>query len=195
MLKETLDEYPDLDIDIYQLNNDGEKITTWLERCSLEIEWVSGLIKIFGKEHKIPRLQSWYADKNINYAYSGKNLARNDWNEILNEIKKDIELKTSLEFNSVLANLYRNGNDSMGMHADDEKELGPKPVIASLSLGEERNIFFKHKYKNISFYVPQESGKLIVMKGNTQEFWKHGIKKTKKIKNPRINLTFRNIII
>ena len=91
MLKETLDKYPDLDIDIYQLNNDDEKITTWLERCSLEMEWVSGLIKIFGKEHKIPRLQSWYADKNINYAYSGKNLARNDWNEILNEIKKDID--------------------------------------------------------------------------------------------------------
>ena len=82
----------------------------------------------------------------------------------------------------------------MGLHADDEKELGENPIIASFSLGEERNIYFKHNTKDISFSIPQENGKLIVMSGSTQKCWKHGIKKTKKIKKPRINLTFRNII-
>ena len=94
----------------------------------------------------------------------------------------------------MLANLYRDGNDSMGLHSDDEKELGKNPVIASLSLGESREIYFKHKNKKLNLIIPQASGQLIVMHGKTQKYWKHEIKKTKKIKKPRINLTFRNII-
>ena len=82
----------------------------------------------------------------------------------------------------------------MGWHSDDEKELGSEPVIASFSLGEERDISFKHKIKEIKFSIPQENGKLIVMSGPTQQYWKHEVKKTKKFKKPRINLTFRNII-
>lgn len=192
--KQSIKGYPDLDISIFEANHDVKKINRWFDECLANINWIEGTVKIFGKEHNIPRLQAWYANEDINYKYSGKALLRNNWNPVLNEIKDDIELATSQKFNSVLGNLYRDGSDSMGLHADDEKELGENPVIASFSLGEERDIYFKHKNKNISFSIPQESGKLIVMSGSTQKYWKHGIKKTKKIKKPRINLTFRNII-
>ena len=135
-----------------------------------------------------------YADDGIEYTYSRKKLQRHDWNKTLIEIKQEIESITSIKFNSVLANLYRNGNDSMGLHSDNEKELGINPVIASLSLGESRDIHFKHKNIKTSINIPQTSGQLIVMYGQTQKYWKHEIKKTKKFKKPRINLTFRNII-
>ena len=192
--KEVITGYPNLDISLYNSIGTKQKIDLWYEACLENLYWETGFIKIFGKNHQIPRLQAWYADQNIEYRYSGKKLNRHDWNGILLEIKQNIEHITSHKFNSVLANLYRDGNDSMGLHADDEKELGINPVIASLSLGETREIYFKHKNKKLNLIIPQASGQLIVMHGKTQEYWKHEIKKTKKIKKPRINLTFRNII-
>lgn len=189
-----LKDYPNLEITIYENIDDIMIINNWYQACLKNIDWIEGEIKIFGKTHKIPRLQAWYADSGINYRYSGKTLKRNHWNEDLVKIKSAIELICDCSFNSVLANLYRDGSDSMGLHADDEKELGSNPVIASLSLGEERDILFKNKYENISFKIPQPHGQLLVMHGSTQEYWKHEIKKTKKLKKPRINLTFRNII-
>ena len=192
--KEVITGYPNLDISLYNSIATKQKIDLWYEACLENLYWETGFIKIFGKNHQIPRLQAWYADQNIEYRYSGKKLNRHDWNGILLEIKQNIEHITSHKFNSVLANLYRDGNDSMGLHADDEKELGINPVIASLSLGESRDIYFKHKNIKTSLNIPQTSGQLIVMHGNTQKYWKHEIKKTKKPKKPRINLTFRNII-
>ena len=192
--QESIEGYPDLKIHIYEVTEDVSQLNNWFESCMEDIEWVEGTIKIFGKEHKIPRLQAWYADQNINYSYSGKKLVRNNWNNVLKDIKNKVELITSTKFNSVLGNLYRNGSDSMGLHSDDEKELGNEPVIASFSLGEERDISFKHKIKEIKFSIPQENGKLIVMSGPTQKYWKHEVKKTTKFKKPIINLTFRNII-
>ncbi len=192
--KEVITGYPNLDISLYNRIGTKQKIDLWYEACLENLYWETGFIKIFGKNHQIPRLQAWYADQNIEYRYSGKKLNRHDWNGILLEIKQNIEHITSHKFNSVLANLYRDGNDSMGLHADDEKELGINPVIASLSLGESRDIYFKHKNIKTSLNIPQTSGQLIVMHGNTQKYWKHEIKKTKKPKKPRINLTFRNII-
>ena len=192
--KEAITGYEDLEIDLYQDKRLEEKKDLWFESCLHDLNWETGFIKIFGKTHQIPRLQAWYADNEIEYTYSGKKLQRHNWNNLLLEIKEKIENITSFEFNSVLANLYRDGNDSMGLHSDDEKELGKKPVIASLSLGESREIYFKHKNKKLNLIIPQESGQLMVMHGKTQEYWKHEIKKTKKIKKPRINLTFRNII-
>ena len=192
--KEAITGYEDLEIDLYQDKRLEEKKDLWLESCLHDLNWETGFIKIFGKTHQIPRLQAWYADKEIEYTYSGKKLQRHNWNNLLLEIKEKVENITSFKFNSVLANLYRDGNDSMGLHSDDEKELGKKPVIASLSLGETREIYFKHKNKKLNLLIPQASGQLIVMHGKTQEYWKHEIKKTKKIKKPRINLTFRNII-
>ena len=192
--KEVITGYEDLEIDLYQDKRLEEKKDLWFESCLHDLNWETGFIKIFGKTHQIPRLQAWYADNEIEYTYSGNKLQRHNWNNLLLEIKEKIENITSFKFNSVLANLYRDGNDSMGLHSDDEKELGKKPVIASLSLGETREIYFKHKNKKLNLIIPQASGQLIVMHGKTQEYWKHEIKKTKKIKKPRINLTFRNII-
>ena len=192
--KEAITGYEDLEIDLYQDKRLEEKKDLWFKSCLHDLNWETGFIKIFGKTHQIPRLQAWYADNEIEYTYSGKKLQRHNWNNLLLEIKEKIENITSFKFNSVLANLYRDGNDSMGLHSDDEKELGKKPVIASLSLGESREIYFKHKNKKLNLIIPQVSGQLIVMHGKTQEYWKHEIKKTKKIKKPRINLTFRNII-
>ena len=192
--KEAITGYEDLEIDLYQDKRLEEKKDLWFESCLHDLDWETGFITIFGKTHQIPRLQAWYADNEVEYTYSGKKLQRHNWNNLLLEIKEKIENITSFKFNSVLANLYRDGNDSMGLHSDDEKELGKKPVIASLSLGEAREIYFKHKNKKLNLIIPQASGQLLVMHGKTQEYWKHEIKKTKKIKKPRINLTFRNII-
>ena len=192
--KEAITGYEDLEIDLYQDKRLEEKKDLWFESCLHDLNWETGYIKIFGKTHQIPRLQAWYADNEIEYTYSRKKLQRHNWNNLLLEIKEKIENITSFKFNSVLANLYRDGNDSMGLHSDDEKELGQKPVIASLSLGESREIYFKHKNKKLNLIIPQTNGQLLVMHGKTQEYWKHEIKKTKKIKKPRINLTFRNII-
>lgn len=192
--KETINGYEDLEIDLYQSIECGKKQQLWFESCLHDLNWETGFIKIFGKTHQIPRLQAWYADNGINYTYSGKKLQRHNWNNTLIEIKGKIESITSFKFNSVLANLYRDGNDSMGLHSDDEKELGKNPVIASLSLGESRDIYFKHKNNKSNLIIPQINGQLLVMYGKTQKYWKHEIKKTKKLKKPRINLTFRNII-
>ena len=192
--KETINGYENLEIDLYQSIECGQKQDLWFESCLHGLNWETGFIKIFGKTHQIPRLQAWHADEGINYTYSGKKLQRHNWNNILIEIKEKIESITSFKFNSVLANLYRDGNDSMGLHSDDEKELGKNPVIASLSLGESREIYFKHKNNKSNLIISQTSGQLLVMYGKTQEYWKHEIKKTKKFIKPRINLTFRNII-
>jgi len=192
--KEAITGYKNLEIDIYQDIGLEQKKELWFKSCLNNLNWETGFIKIFGKTHQIPRLQAWYAEDGIEYTYSGKKLQRHNWNETLIDIKKEIESITSFKFNSVLANLYRNGDDSMGLHSDDEKELGINPVIASLSLGESRDIHFKHKNIKTSLDIPQTSGQLIVMYGQTQKYWKHEIKKTKKFKKPRINLTFRNII-
>ena len=192
--KEAITGYEDLEIDLYQDKGLEEKKDLWFESCLHDLDWETGFITIFGKTHQIPRLQAWYADNEVEYTYSGKKLQRHNWNNLLLEIKEKIENITSFKFNSVLANLYRDGNDSMGLHSDDEKELGKNPVIASLSLGETREIYFKHKNKKLNLVIPQASGQLLLMHGKTQQYWKHEIKKTKKIKKPRINLTFRNII-
>ena len=158
------------------------------------LPWESMTIKMFGKEVTIPRLQCWIGDENCEYKYSGKKLNRQDWNSELLKIRKKIKNEFAIDFNSVLANYYRDGKDSMGWHADDEKELGPNPTIASISFGSERNLFFRNNYTKETLSIPQENGSLIIIDGKTQKNWQHSIKKTQKIIGPRINLTFRNII-
>ena len=159
-----------------------------------EIPWETSTIKMYGKEVSIPRLQCWIGDPGCEYAYSGKSLQRYDYFEPLIEIRSLIHNQLGIYFNSVLANLYRDGNDSMGFHADDEPELGNNPVIASLSLGAERPLVFQNKDKTETKTFNQPHGSLMLMQGVTQSAWKHGIRKSKKISEPRINFTFRNII-
>lgn len=158
------------------------------------ILWTQPKIKFFGKEYLTPRLTAWYGDEDASYIYSGIINIPDTWIPELLKIKKKIEKVSFSKFNSVLLNWYRNGNDSMGIHADNEKELGKNPTIASLSLGAERTIIFKHnKNKNYNFKFKIKDGSLLIMKGCLQDFWKHAIPKEQKILKPRINLTYRLI--
>ena len=193
-MKEVAINYKGLEIISYEKfinTSDADRI---FSSALNEIPWESSTIKMYGKEVPIPRLQCWIGDPGCEYAYSGKSLQRYDFFEPLIEIRSLIQNQLGIYFNSVLANLYRDGNDSMGFHADDEPELGNNPVIASLSLGAERPLVFQNKDKTETKTFHQPHGSLMLMQGATQSAWKHGIRKSKKISEPRINFTFRNII-
>ncbi|MEJ6505004.1 MAG: alpha-ketoglutarate-dependent dioxygenase AlkB [Crocinitomicaceae bacterium] len=151
-------------------------------------------IKIFGKNYKTPRLEGFFSKNGESYGYSGGRIQAQAFTSLLSEVCQKIEEHTGQEFNSVLVNLYRDGNDSNGWHSDDEKELGNEPYIASLSLGESRKIQFKHKTKLEKHTLLIEQGSLLIMSGAIQKNWKHQIPKTKVKKRARINLTFRKII-
>jgi alkylated DNA repair dioxygenase AlkB len=159
------------------------------------LAWQEESIFIFGKWVKVPRLMCWYGDPDAYYRYSGVNHQPIPWNEALQSIRAKVELQCRNTFNSVLANLYRNGEDSMGCHADDEKELGVNPVIASLSLGDERLFKLHHKKSKETVDITLGHGDLLVMAGTLQHHWMHSVPKTKKLKTPRINLTFRKILV
>lgn len=158
------------------------------------MDWKQQSIKIFGKRVAQPRLTTLYAQNKQPYTYSGLTLTPEIFSAALWELHQKIFLLTGLTFSHCLANLYRNGNDSMGWHSDDEKELGKNPVIASLSLGAPRRFHLKHKFDpTLKHALELEHGSLLVMQGSTQHFWQHQLPKSKKILKPRINLTFRNI--
>ena len=185
----------DLKIRIEDNFFDSNQSDEFLNKLIKNLSWESMMIKMFGKDLKIPRLQCWIGDEGCDYKYSGKKLNRQDWSSELLQIRKKIFKDLKIDFNSVLANYYRDGKDSMGWHSDDEKELGPNPTIASISFGSERNLYFRNKITKETISIPQAHGCLIVIDGKTQKNWQHSIKKTQKIIGPRINLTFRNIIV
>ena len=165
-----------------------------LKKLISDLPWESMAIKMFGKDITIPRLQCWVGDKGCDYKYSGKKLNRQDWTTDLIMIREKIYKELNIDFNSVLVNYYRDGKDSMGWHSDNERELGPSPTIASISLGSERDLVFRNKINKEVLPIPQTHGCLILIDGKTQKNWQHAIKKTRKVIGPRINLTFRNII-
>ncbi len=157
--------------------------------------WREEEITLFGKKVMQPRLFSWHADPGITYKYSGLQLTPEPWTPLLLRLKKSVEEPSEETFNSVLINLYRDQKDSNGWHSDDEKELGPQPTIASLSLGQARDFHLKHKKEDLgTLKIHLEPGSLLIMKGVTQKFWKHSIPKRSRPLQPRINLTFRKII-
>lgn len=158
-----------------------------------ELAWQEEAIFIYGRWVKVPRLMCWYGDTDARYRYSGVNHQPMPWTTALQAIREKVERQCQCTFNSVLANLYRNGQDSMGCHADDEKELGLNPVIASLSLGDERLFKLHHKKSKEKLDIVLGHGDLLVMTGTLQHHWLHSVPKTKKLKTPRINLTFRKI--
>jgi alkylated DNA repair dioxygenase AlkB len=159
------------------------------------IKWKQEQISFYGKTYPIPRKTAWYGDDGFNYSYSGINCFPETWTEELLKIKTKLEELISPEnFTSVLMNLYNDGNDKMGWHADDEKELGVNPTIASLSIGATRRFDIKHKYhRELQYKFELTSGSLLVMRGALQHHWVHQIPVQKKVVNPRINLTFRTI--
>ncbi|MFK7974885.1 MAG: alpha-ketoglutarate-dependent dioxygenase AlkB [Halioglobus sp.] len=160
-----------------------------------QTQWQEEDIVVYGRRYKQPRLLAWHGDPGTTYVYSGVRHEPKPWTSLLLELRRTIEALVGHSFNSVLLNLYRDNQDSMGMHADDEPELGPEPVIASLSLGETRTFRLKHKRdRSIPLAkIPMPSGSLLVMSGATQQNWKHGIAKERATCGPRINLTFRKI--
>ena len=157
-------------------------------------DWRQERIVVYGKPYLQPRLSAWFGD--LTYRYSGIRLEPTPWTPLLQQVKHQVESLTGHDFNSVLLNLYRDENDCMGMHSDDERELGPHPVIASLTLGECRDFVLRHRSRTDlgSFTLPLEAGSLLLMQGDTQRYWRHGIRRLKKPCGPRLNLTFRKII-
>jgi len=161
-----------------------------------EVPWRTENVVVWGKSYPQPRLIAWYGDEGRSYQYSGVRLNPLAWTEPLLLVKRKAEHTAGVEFNSVLLNYYRDNRDSMGFHSDDEKELGEQPIIASISLGQERIFVLKSKRDKVAKPVKLrlESGSLLLMKGDTQTNWKHGIEKEKRPCGPRVNLTFRRII-
>lgn len=167
---------------------------TLLQTLQTEIPWRQDSIRIAGKDTPIPRLQAWYGDPGMTYTYSGLKLNPLPWTPTLAAIKQRIEDYSDCHFNSLLANLYRNEQDSVGWHADDEPELGQNPAIASLSLGDARDFQLKHRtHPEQKLSLPLQHGDLLIMKGALQHHWVHQIPKSKTPCQPRINLTFRRI--
>ena len=187
-------ELPDADIQYVDRFIDPYRAKLYFNTFLNKVSWQQDTIKLFGKTFNQPRLTALYGSEGKSYSYSGITMKPTPFTPELIEIKKRIEKFTSLQFNAVLLNLYRDGNDSNGWHSDDEKELGDNPVIASVSLGAGRQFQLKHKIvKHLRHKLELENGSLLLMKGTTQKYWKHQIPKTKKITSPRINLTFRYI--
>lgn len=157
--------------------------------------WQEDDITIFGKTYKQPRLTALYGNNSKPYSYSNVTMHPYPFTPELLKIKSKIKRVINKEFTTCLLNLYRDGNDSNGWHADNEKELGINPIIASVSFGADRVFHFKHKSnKNLKQKLILQHGSLLIMKGETQHYWLHQVPKTKKKIGQRINLTFRIIV-
>ena len=182
---------------------DGELL--WLEQLPLDLSndevlarlvadtaWRAESITLWGKQHLQPRLTAWHGE--VGYRYSGLDLEPLPFTPLLLTIKQAVELATGHRFNSVLLNYYRDERDSMGMHSDDEPELGPEPAIASLSFGASRRFILRHKHTKQTLKLDLGAGSVLLMRGKTQHFWLHGINKSARSIGPRLNLTFRNIV-
>ncbi|MCW1883344.1 alpha-ketoglutarate-dependent dioxygenase AlkB [Luteolibacter flavescens] len=165
----------------------------YYERLSSSIPWRHDEVVMFGKRIVTAREVAWFADAGIPYRYSGTVKQAIAWTDELAELKYIVEGITGLSFNSCLANLYHHGGEGMSWHSDDEKALLKRAGIASLSFGAERDFAFRHKLTAETISLRLVNGSLLVMKDETQEFWKHALPKAARIKEPRINLTFRTM--
>ena len=167
----------------------------YFETLKTETNWQHDDITVFGKTYKQPRLTALFGESDQPYGYSNIVMYPEPLTPTLKTIQQQIETIAKHKFNTILINLYRDGNDSNGWHADNEKELGKNPIIASVSFGEGRPFHFKHRtLKEQRHKLSLEHGSLLIMKGEMQKYWLHQIAKTKKRIEPRINLTFRQLI-
>jgi alkylated DNA repair dioxygenase AlkB len=157
-----------------------------------EVAWERHHVRLFGRDVPAPRLSCWIGDSGTAYTYSRVRFEPRPWPRSVAALRDAIRAGTGFVANSVLANLYRDGRDAMGWHADAEPELGPEPVIASLSLGAPRRFVLRHRARGLRHELVLEPGSLLVMSGPTQAHWQHALPRTK-ASGPRINLTFRRI--
>jgi len=186
---------PDADLRVLPAFYRKTDTDAFMQRLLDETPWQQETITLWGKQHLQPRLSSWYGDPGSDYSYSGVVLAPHPWTTTLLRIKVDVEAATGNHFNSVLLNLYRDENDSVGWHSDAEPELGNCPVIASLSLGESRTFRLRHRSRKDlkPLLLDLIDGSLLLMAGKTQHCWQHAVMKDRLPRGPRVNLTFRTI--
>lgn len=159
-----------------------------------EHHWPDNHYCYAGRRFVLPRLQTWHADAGVRYSYSNNLLVTRPWNNILSQIRADVEAKLNQVFNSVLVNYYRNGEDHVGWHADDEPELSESPCIASVSFGTDRVFSFRHKQTQETDTLILPTGSLLIMQPGFQSDWFHSIPADPKIDHARINLTFRKVV-
>ncbi len=172
---------------------DSKIADNYLDVFKSRIQWKQESMNMYGKKVLFPRLTSWYGESDKAYSFSGIKLNPNPWIDELIEIKKMIEPLCEVEFNSVLLNLYRDGNDSISWHTDAEKELGINPIIASVNFGAERKFQIRHNHSLETHDIILKHGSLLIMRGELQHYWKHQVPKQINITKERINLTFRVI--
>ena len=166
----------------------------WFERLHREVPWRSERYRIYGREVEAPRRVAWHGDAQAVYVYSGVVHRPLAWTPALLKLRDAVAAFTGQPFNSVLCNLYRDGRDSVGWHADKEPELGDEPFIASLSFGAERVFKLRHNKQREVHDLVLEDGSLLVMGGPFQRCWRHCLPKSRRVHSPRINLTFRYVI-
>lgn len=159
-----------------------------------DINWQHDIVKILGKEIITKRKVAWYGDEAFLYKYSGKIKIAENWPDFLISIKSTVEQISGCTFNSCLLNLYHNGSEGMSWHSDNEKEILENSAIASVSFGAERKFGFRHNLTKENFSLMLENGSVLIMKDEVQKYWKHKLYTSIKIKEPRINLTFRTVI-
>lgn len=158
------------------------------------INWHQDTIKMYGKEHQLPRVSAWYGDSDRPYTYSGITLQPKPWTNKLDYLRDALEKVCKRRFNSVLCNWYRTGEDHISWHTDAEPELGNNPLIASVNFGESRRFLLRLKdHHDVKVEIPLHHGSVLVMAGELQHHWQHSVPKQKKVKSSRINLTFRTI--
>ncbi len=158
------------------------------------LHWQHDELMMFGKKITTNRKVAWYGDKTYTYTYSRTTKTALLWHPLLLPIREKTETVTNASFNACLCNFYHHGNEGMTWHSDDDKEFGLNPTIASLSFGAERTFSFRHKITKEVISIILESGSVLLMKANTQSHWMHALPKSAKIKDPRINLTFRLVV-
>ena len=168
-----------------------QQVQYYLEKFLNNIEWKNDEAVIFGRQIITKRKVAWYGDRNFEYTYSKRTRHALPWTNELLELKKIADKICDTTFNSCLLNLYHNGEEGMAWHSDDEKTLEKDSSIASFSFGAERKFYLKHRKSGDTISLLLENGSLLEMKGTTQTNWLHCLPKSKRIKKPRVNLTFR----
>lgn len=191
MIEDMFDDVPQLDVDWYPHWLSPEKAAMALSSLVEEVDWKQDSIRTPGGIKPLPRLTAWQGDPGAVYLYSGIRNVPHAWTPAVTALKALAETTCATRFNSVLLNRYRSGEDSMGWHADREPELGPEPVIASVSLGVARRFDLRHNETNRLRAFELTSGSLLVMRGRTQHEWRHRVAKVPGLRGERINLTFR----
>ncbi len=165
-----------------------------LARLLEEVRWAQPRVRVFGREHPIPRLSAWYGDPAARYAYSGLQLEPLPWTPLLGGLRRCVEAHCGERFNGVLLNRYRSGMDAIGWHSDNEPELGPAPPVAALSLGAERRFLLRHRQqRDRRLELVLAGGSLLLMEPPTQRFWQHALPRTRRPVGERLSLTFRRV--